>query len=140
MRCLSSSCSALCKSVTGYVTLKADCAFRNWAVAVVRYVYLMKGYDSNDQTWLVSKILLWSIVEINTGLICACVPTLKPFFREVVARNLVAKSWLNKWKFDENEDAPQLGLSENRMEYKFKITPNGKIPTRDTSDISLGRV
>ena len=114
---------------------KAECAFRNWAVAIVRYVYLIKTYNSNDLTWLLSKVLLWSIIEINTGLICACVPTLKPFFREVVAKNLVAKSWPSKWKF---EDA--LGFVRKQDGVKIQDHTKWKATTHGTSDISLGSV
>ena len=40
-----------------------------------------------------AESFIWSIIEINTGLICACVPVLKPFFREIVLKAVMVRSW-----------------------------------------------
>ncbi|KAI9680534.1 MAG: hypothetical protein M1817_003974 [Caeruleum heppii] len=62
-------------------------------VDVVRIAYLQQaslsrleaGIDStsrlggrNDFSWYASLSYMWSAVEVNVGIICACVPTLKP--------------------------------------------------------------
>jgi fucose permease len=68
------------------------------AVDVVRIAYLqnaalnrftvIKGQKNSDQRtveqqdfpWYASLSFMWSAVEVNLGIICACVPTLKPLF------------------------------------------------------------
>ena len=36
--------------------------------------------DDNDFSWDASLSFMWSAVEVNLGIICACVPSLKPLF------------------------------------------------------------
>lgn len=36
----------------------------------------------------VTTLILYSVVEINTGLICGCMPVMKPFFRHIVSTPL----------------------------------------------------
>ena len=36
--------------------------------------------DNNDFSWDASLSFMWSAVEVNLGIICACVPSLKPLF------------------------------------------------------------
>ncbi|KFZ17859.1 hypothetical protein V501_01515 [Pseudogymnoascus sp. VKM F-4519 (FW-2642)] len=40
--------------------------------------------DTTDFAYLVSPALMWSAVEINVGIICACIPTLRPLVKRVV--------------------------------------------------------
>lgn len=40
--------------------------------------------DTTDFAYLVSPALMWSAVEINVGIVCACIPTLRPLVRRVV--------------------------------------------------------
>ena len=48
---------------------------------------------------------LWSIIEVNSGLICACVPILKPFFRQIVPKSVTDQSWpLGKCRFSLTRD------------------------------------
>lgn len=51
-------------------------------MSIVRLV-VMLGLDLNsaDATFNFSEVVIWSIVEINCGLICACLPSLRPAFR-----------------------------------------------------------
>jgi len=66
-------------------------------VDVVRIYYLQKASDiqnnvdakmrlgsSTDFAWNASVSLMWSAVEVNTGIICACIPTLKPLIRRIL--------------------------------------------------------
>jgi len=43
----------------------------------------MMGLDlsSDDVTFNFAKVVIWSVVEINCGLICACLPSLRPAIR-----------------------------------------------------------
>ncbi|KAH8662841.1 hypothetical protein BGZ60DRAFT_565767 [Tricladium varicosporioides] len=78
-------------------------------VDVVRIAYLQQASqtglywghlndtpDNNmeDQNffWYASQSLMWSIVEVNIGITCACIPTLKPVI-SWAANHLPPKSW-----------------------------------------------
>ena len=67
-------------------------------VDVVRIYYLQKASDnqtgieettsrlgsSANFAWNASISLMWSAVEVNIGIICACIPTLKPLIRRIL--------------------------------------------------------
>lgn len=40
--------------------------------------------DSHDFAWNASLSLMWSAVEVNVGMICACIPTLKPLIIKIL--------------------------------------------------------
>ncbi|KAJ8108060.1 hypothetical protein ONZ43_g6541 [Nemania bipapillata] len=49
-----------------------------WAVATVRYVISTYNQFTYDRPWWAGISFTFSILELNTGLICACVPTFSP--------------------------------------------------------------
>jgi fucose permease len=66
-------------------------------IGVFRIYYLQQAFntqvnvppggqigDSVDFSWTGSLPLMWSTVEVNTGIICACIPTLKPLFQRIL--------------------------------------------------------
>ncbi|KAG4437240.1 hypothetical protein IFR05_007294 [Cadophora sp. M221] len=64
-------------------------------VDVVRIYYLQQAVDSQsiahsrlgtgvDFAWTASTALMWSAVEVNIGIICACIPTLKPLVKRIL--------------------------------------------------------
>ena len=54
------------------------------------------------------KLISTSIIEVNTGLICSCLPVLKPFFRRAVSKTLSDRSWsFNKGKVSWTGDTLQ---------------------------------
>ncbi|KAK4121368.1 hypothetical protein N657DRAFT_623734 [Parathielavia appendiculata] len=67
-------------------------------VDVIRIYYLQQAIDraptarygqSDDFSWNASLALMWSAVEVNVGIICACIPTLKPLFIRILPVMLV---------------------------------------------------
>ncbi|KAL2157667.1 hypothetical protein VTH06DRAFT_5150 [Thermothelomyces fergusii] len=74
-------------------------------VDVVRIYYLQQAIEqapttssadpmamlgqSTDFSWNASLSLMWSAVEVNVGIICACIPTLKPLFKRILPSVLV---------------------------------------------------
>jgi len=42
--------------------------------------------EENDFSWYASLGFMWSAVEVNLGIICACVPSLKPLFLRFLPR------------------------------------------------------
>ena len=64
-------------------------------VDVVRIYYLQKAVDNQlrsvqrydsviDFSWNASQAYMWTAVEVNIGIICACVPTLKPLIKKIL--------------------------------------------------------
>ncbi|KAK8113265.1 integral membrane protein [Apiospora sp. TS-2023a] len=51
-------------------------------VAIVRTVSMPKLWNSFDYTWLVVDQYVMCFIEIDLGIICACVCTIRPFFRK----------------------------------------------------------
>ncbi|GLI74924.1 hypothetical protein PoHVEF18_003173 [Penicillium ochrochloron] len=52
--------------------------------SIVRLVSLKKISDSTDPTYDNVGAASWSAIECNTGIICACLPTLKPLLSRIV--------------------------------------------------------
>ncbi|KAL9110467.1 MAG: hypothetical protein Q9227_005011 [Pyrenula ochraceoflavens] len=57
-----------------------------FAVALVRWILTCIDHVSHDRTYLAGMTFLWSILEVNTGLMCACCLPLKPLFNHVRSR------------------------------------------------------
>ncbi|KAM6476690.1 hypothetical protein HDV62DRAFT_402613 [Trichoderma sp. SZMC 28011] len=62
---------------------------------IVRIVVLLQMFKSADLTWNMSQAFIWSSVEPNIGIVCACLPTLRPLLRRCIP-DWFAGSSLNK--------------------------------------------
>ena len=70
---------------------------------MVRFAYGVQDLASIDRSWIEAETFIWSIIEVNTGLICTCVPVLKPFFRQIKA--ITDRPWpFGKLKFKRTKD------------------------------------
>ncbi|MCJ1396873.1 hypothetical protein MMC11_000063 [Xylographa trunciseda] len=49
-------------------------------MAVIRCAYMYTDLGSYDRTWIAGLTFTWSVLEMNTGLICSSAAVLKPFF------------------------------------------------------------
>lgn len=54
---------------------------------VIRIHVLTQMFKSEDLTWNMSQAFIWSSVEPNIGIFCACMPTFRPLIRR----------WLPQW-------------------------------------------
>ena len=50
-------------------------------MALVRWTYALKDLHSSDRIYIAGLNFLWSVLEINTGLICSCTVTFKPLLK-----------------------------------------------------------
>jgi len=50
-------------------------------ISVVRLVKSIQSYTSDDLAYKILNVLLWSSTELHTAVVCACMPTLRPFLR-----------------------------------------------------------
>ncbi|MCJ1458275.1 hypothetical protein MMC28_008646 [Mycoblastus sanguinarius] len=60
----------------------------NFVVTTVRFGLLVKNLNAPDTAWLDATTFLFTVVEINTGLICSCTPLLRPFVRYILSKPL----------------------------------------------------
>lgn len=44
--------------------------------------------DDYDIMWLDSRAILWSIIELSTGITCTCLPTMRVVFKALVSDRL----------------------------------------------------
>ncbi|KAF4120275.1 hypothetical protein GMORB2_3076 [Geosmithia morbida] len=51
--------------------------------SIMRLITLIKSMDTVDQSWGGGPVLLWIFAEANLSVICATLPTIKPFFRKL---------------------------------------------------------
>ncbi|KAJ5753401.1 uncharacterized protein N7511_007554 [Penicillium nucicola] len=48
---------------------------------IVRVIFLHKNIHSDDPSWTIAPVFMWSCVEPFIGILCACLPTISPMFR-----------------------------------------------------------
>ncbi|KAI0146082.1 hypothetical protein F4776DRAFT_392587 [Hypoxylon sp. NC0597] len=73
------------------LSLVLSCGFIAWAVAVARWgIAIFNLVGTADRPWWAGVSFTLSILEIHTGLICACVATLGPLWKMAYAR---VKDW-----------------------------------------------
>ncbi|KAK1999419.1 integral membrane protein [Colletotrichum falcatum] len=51
--------------------------------SIVRMVMIPLTFNNTDFTWTASISIIWCVVEANVGIICTCLPFLKPFTKHV---------------------------------------------------------
>lgn len=54
------------------------------SVASIMRITVLHDVQSTDATIGAVTTLNWSVVEVGTGIICACVPCLKPLFKKLL--------------------------------------------------------
>ncbi|KAF8849659.1 hypothetical protein BDZ45DRAFT_604026 [Acephala macrosclerotiorum] len=141
------------------------------AVDVVRIAYLQQASqiglhwgnlnhipDNNmeDQNffWYASQSLMWSIAEVNIGITCACIPTLRPVV-SWVANYLPPRTWIwtSRQKFlstsrqqlerGSTTERPEDALVDGRNNHQAHngTEPQGeRLPQSLQSDINLGAI
>ncbi|KAI0009812.1 hypothetical protein F4779DRAFT_337953 [Xylariaceae sp. FL0662B] len=72
------------------LSLVLSCGFLSWAVAVARWAIGMYNMQTYDRPWWAGISFAGSILELNTGLICACVATLNPIWKKAYRQ---VKDW-----------------------------------------------
>ncbi|KAH6668390.1 hypothetical protein B0J14DRAFT_675210 [Halenospora varia] len=61
-------------------------------ISIIRLKKVLILISASDTTWLASDVLTWSTIEVNVGIICACLPSFKPFLRRHFPRALGNKN------------------------------------------------
>ncbi|KAI0466953.1 hypothetical protein F4859DRAFT_495801 [Xylaria cf. heliscus] len=58
--------------------------------SIFRFVVSIQYASNPDQTYVAAKVLYWTILEINIGLICPCVITSPAFFDAAAPKSFVS--------------------------------------------------
>lgn len=56
------------------------------AISVVRLTELQRTYGVTDMTWELSTAAYLSTLELSIGILCACIPTLRPLVKKLAPR------------------------------------------------------
>lgn len=65
------------RALTGSIpNIYSDCA-----AAIARLILSMLVLGEYDTTWLYAKGYMWSIIEVSTGIVCTCLPTMRIFLK-----------------------------------------------------------
>ena len=95
-------------------------------MALIRWIISVVDLFSYDRTWIAGLAFLWSILEVNTGLICGCLMVSMPLFHkdkkrhsddiQMKAPQPVSRQRLNETKSDleEGEDFSRSIIGERR--------------------------
>lgn len=86
--------------------------------------------DSSEFSWNASLSLMWSAVEVNVGMTCACIPTLKPLIVKILPSMLVDPDSPNTYGSDTQygtsaSDKEAVGLPQDSTE--LPKSPNGTL-------------
>ncbi|KAH7094508.1 hypothetical protein FB567DRAFT_484751 [Paraphoma chrysanthemicola] len=74
------------KQKVGLTIMFAVGSIRTIVTSIVRLVVLIPALTSMDQPWVIGVGTLWIFIEANLLVICACLPTLRRFFKHVAPR------------------------------------------------------
>lgn len=81
--------------------------------------------DSPEFAWNASLSLMWSAVEVNVGMICACIPTLKPLIVKILPAFIIDPYGVS------NSELSTYG-SNSREKDLTQATQNGGGPARSS--------
>ncbi|RYP40606.1 hypothetical protein DL767_001606 [Monosporascus sp. MG133] len=104
-------------------------------VSVIRLHTLHASTTSTDPTWDKNPSGYYGQAEVNLGIICACVATLKPFFRRC-------------WGLRSPSESQQAQVAPQRTKFRHHVPSLNKIPTStestrvlsDSRDVELGAI
>lgn len=107
-------------------------------VDVVRIYYLQQASDDQtmshtqlgtgkDFAYNASIALMWSAVEVNIGIICACIPTLKPLIKRILPSMITDRTG-TKSGTDKGESLPSY-LGDDGSEVPHRMS-SIEVPTR----------
>lgn len=96
--------------------------------------------DSPDFAWNASLSLMWSAVEVNVGMICACIPTLKPLIIKILPAAIVdpdggSNSELSTYGTDSREK--DLTQNDNGMAEPTAVPARARQPSSTADQMGM---
>ncbi|KAH7196268.1 hypothetical protein BKA60DRAFT_470520, partial [Fusarium oxysporum] len=90
-------------------------------VGFLRIKSLLGLMGLNDLTWHLVDGYVWVVIEMNTGIICSCLPFMKPFLKQVFPR-VFGSSLGSSHRQSSNGQSRSVTLHGQVMELDHKIT------------------
>ncbi|RDL37694.1 MFS general substrate transporter [Venustampulla echinocandica] len=119
-------------------------------VDVLRIYYLQDAISSQVKgtgrlgtspnfAWNVSTALVWSTVEVNVGIICGCVPTLKPLIKRILPAMITSKYGTSKSGSMSSQRHNELHQGASIPEPESGIQPpsRAQIPSRQEAEMAM---
>ncbi|PKX90720.1 putative integral membrane protein (Pth11) [Aspergillus novofumigatus IBT 16806] len=112
-------------------------------IAIVRIVTMMPFVHSMDFTWYKVTLAKWAMVEINVGIICACLPVLRPLVLRVFPRLAGSKNSSGDKHTDESYTLREAGSNKKKKGIRnwdylttddvesITVRPNGKSDSQE---------
>lgn len=112
--------------------------------AILRLESLISSSTSKDITFDGPPAHAWSSAELNIGIICACIPALRPLFSFVFPRFLstsrpqyLSNSYPHSAGYHRNNSAMEMsGISKSRCEVSASGSPRDDTTSIGTNDDS----
>lgn len=83
-------------------------------ISIVRLFFLRQGADAIDTTWDNVGVSNWTVIELNSGIICACLPAVRRFFIHASETSTVSiqqrKNKKSASRLSERLDGPMYAL------------------------------
>ena len=83
-------------------------------------ISVLLTYSSTDSTYTLARTVGWTAIEISSGIIAACLPTMAPAFWYVARKMSFKRSPPNLW-----QEQPARASKETRMSDKGALSENG---------------
>jgi hypothetical protein len=97
-----------------------------FTTALARWIIATVDLTSEDRTWVAGLAFLFSVVEVNTGIICGCTPTFRPLFK--YAREYARQTRRKSSSAQEGEHKQLVGSPRNSQGPSTN-TPTVQSPT-----------
>ncbi|KAH7094787.1 major facilitator superfamily domain-containing protein [Paraphoma chrysanthemicola] len=99
--------------------------------------------NTGDFAWYASLSFMWSTVEINIGIMCGCVPALKPLFRRFLPSWVIDHTTMRDPTATHTSDEPVLhpDIVDSRRRSdppSPPLSPTSKPPPRGSDDTPMG--
>jgi hypothetical protein len=108
-------------------------------VASALRISVLNGVESLDVTFGSAPTMKWSVVEVGTGIVCACIPCLKPLFKNFLPdKNSYNGSGARSVR--KGPQTPQLGTGSEENHELTKSAEGWTAWTRQDGRIKSGPV
>jgi hypothetical protein len=91
----------------------------------LRALYIA-AYTTKDLTWDNAEAAIWTIIEVSTGIICACLPTIKPlvsrFFPRLLSTNRIRRGTQLSNTYGTTPAGRMIPLSHNDSSWRTTTT------------------
>ncbi|KAF4430997.1 extracellular membrane protein, 8-cysteine region, CFEM [Fusarium austroafricanum] len=85
-------------------------------VSVLRLQTLLRFGNSNNPTWDQWCVAFWSIIEVNVGMICICLPTLRLILVRLYPKAFGAADWVKYEQEVANQNTNSLWIRKRDLE------------------------